>query len=68
MECQKVKCRADWNKNWANSIKCASCTSSIFYASLDPRSYRLNKRDKNANVSMKKVIPRSVRLVWRTEK
>ena len=30
MECQKVKCKADCNKNWANSIKYVSCTSCIF--------------------------------------
>ena len=30
VECQKVKCKADCNKNWAKSIKYASCTSSTF--------------------------------------
>ena len=28
------------------------------------RGYRLNKREQNVNVFMKKVIPRSVRLKW----
>ena len=32
MECQKVKCKADCNKNWAKLIKYASYTSSIFEA------------------------------------
>ena len=32
------------------------------------RGYRLNKREQNANVFMKKVIPRSVRLIWSVEK
>ena len=29
MECQEVKFKADFNKNWAKSIKYASCSSSI---------------------------------------
>ena len=32
------------------------------------RGYRLNKREQNLNVFMKKVIPRSVRLIWSAEK
>ena len=32
------------------------------------RGYRLNKREQNVNVFMKKVIPRSVRLIWSAEK
>ena len=32
------------------------------------RVYRLNKREQNLNVFMKKVIPRSVRLIWSAEK
>ena len=32
------------------------------------RGYRLNKREQNVNVFMKKVIPRSVRLIWSVEK
>ena len=32
------------------------------------RVYRLNKRQQNLNVFMKKVIPRSVRLIWSAEK
>ena len=31
------------------------------------RGYRLNKREQNVNVFMKKVIPRSVRLIWSAE-
>ena len=31
------------------------------------RGYRLNKREQNVNVFMKKVIPRSVRLIWSVE-
>ena len=32
------------------------------------RGYRLNKREQNVNLFMKKVIPRSVRLSWSAEK
>ena len=32
------------------------------------RVYRLNKREQNLNVFVKKVIPRSVRLIWSAEK
>ena len=32
------------------------------------RGYRLNKREQNVNVFMKKVIPRSLRLIWSVEK
>ena len=32
------------------------------------RGYRLNKREQNVNVFMKKVIPRSVRLIWSVKK
>ena len=34
---------------------------------LPARGYRLNKREQNVNVFMKKVIPRSVRLIWSAE-
>ena len=32
------------------------------------RGCRLNKRGQNVNIPMKKVIPRSARLVWSAEK
>ena len=66
MECQKLKFKANCNKNWANLIKYESCTSSIFYAFYDPTS--LKYQLKNVNLFMKKVIPRSVRLSWSAEK
>ena len=70
MECQEVKCKADFNKNWAKSIKYASCSSSISKPPkiLPARGLRLNKKKQNVNVFMRKVIPRIVRLIWSAEK
>ena len=70
MECQEVKCKADCNKNWAKSIKYASCSSSISKPPKMPpaRGLRLNKKKQDVNVFMRKVIPRIVRLIWSAEK
>ena len=70
MECQEVKCKADCNKNWAKSIKYASCSSSISKPPkmLPARGLRLNKKKQDVNVFMRKVIPRIVRLIWSAEK
>ena len=70
MECQEVKCKADCNKNWAKSIKYASCSSSISKPpkKLPARGLRLNKKKQDVNVFMRKVIPRIVRLIWSAEK
>ena len=56
MECQEVKCKADCNKNWAKSIKYASCSASISKPPkiLLARGLRLNKKKQNVNVFMKK--------------
>ena len=54
MEYQKLKFKANCNKNRAKLIKYESCTSSIFYAYYDPTSKRY--QIKNVNVFMKKVI------------
>ena len=70
MECQEVKFKADFNKNWAKSIKYASCSSSFPKPpKIQPaRGLRLNKKKQNVNVFMRKVIPRIVRLIWSAEK
>ena len=56
MECQEVNCKADFNKNWAKSIKYASCSASISKPPkiLPARGLRLNKKKQNVNVFMKK--------------
>ena len=69
MECKEVKCKAHCNKNWVKSIN----MQAVLQVFLKPpkillaRGYRLNKREQNVNVFMKKVIPRSVRLIWSAE-
>ena len=70
MECQELKFKADFNKNWAKSIKYASCSSSFPKPpKIQPaRGLRLNKKKQNVNVFMRKVIPRIVRLIWSAEK
>ena len=70
MECQEVKCKADFNKNWAKSIKYASCSASISKPPkiLPARGLRLNKKKQNVNVFMRKVTPSIVRLIWSAEK
>ena len=70
MECQEVKCKADFNKNWAKAIKYASCSSSFPKPpKIQPaRGLTLNKKKQNVNVFMRKVIPRIVRLIWSAEK
>ena len=70
MECQEVKFKADFNKNWAKSIKYASCSSSFPKPpKIQPaRGLRLNKKKQNLNVFIRKVIPRIVRLIWSAEK
>ena len=43
----------------------------VFFESpriLPARGLRLNKKKQNKNIFMKKVIPRSVRLIWSAEK
>ena len=62
MECQKVKCKADCIKNWANVqalLQVFSKPPKILLA----RGYRLNKREQNIYVFMKKAIPRNARLI-----
>ena len=49
-------------------MKYSSCTSSKPPKILPAGGYRLNKREQNVNVLMKKVILRSVRLIGSTEK
>ena len=49
-------------------MKYSSCTSSKPPKILPAGGYRLNKREQNVNVLMKKVILRSVRLIASTEK
>ena len=70
MECQKVKWKAGCDKNWAKSIKYGSCTWSISEPPkiLPARGSRLNKKKQNVNIFMKKVIARSLRLIWKAEK
>ena len=68
MECQKVKYKVECNKYWAKSMKYSSCTSSKPPKILPAGGYRLNKREQNVNVLMKRVILRSVRLIGSTEK
>ena len=71
MECQKVKWKAGCNKNWAKSIKYASCILQVFCKPpkiLPARVLWLNKKKQNINVFVEKVIPRSVRLIWSAEK
>ena len=62
----KSKC----NKNLAKFIKYASCTSSIFEPPkiLPPGGLRPNEKNNNVYVLLIEVIPRSARLIWRTEK
>ena len=65
----KVKCKAHYNKirqsqlNMHAVLQVFPKLSKILLA----RGYRLNKREQNVNVFMKKVIPRSVRLIWSAE-
>ena len=49
-------------------MKYSSCTSSKPPKILPAGGYRLNKREQNVNVLMKKVILRSVRLIGSAEK
>ena len=48
MEYQKVKCKADCNKNKGKLINYASCASSIFkpLKVLPARGFKLNKKNK----------------------
>ena len=75
MECQKVKCKADCRIKIGQSQLNMQAILQYFLSLL--RSYQLEvidlyirqyKREKNINVFMKKVIPRSVRLIWSAEK
>ena len=52
MECQKVKSKADCDKNWAKSIKYANCIQ-VFSKPLKilpPRGLRGNKKEQNVNM------------------
>ena len=69
MECKEVKCKVHSNKNWVKSINIQAVLQVFLKPPkiLPARGYRLNKREQNINVFMKKVIPRSVRLIWSAE-
>ena len=52
MECQKVKSKADCDKNWAKLIKYANCIQvySKPLKILPPRGLRGNKKEQNVNM------------------
>ena len=71
MECQKVKCKVDCRIKIGQSQLNMQATLQVFSKPpkiLLARGYRLYKKEKNLNIFMKKVIPRSVRLIWSAEK
>ena len=72
LECRKVRCGANQNKNLAKSTKNASCTSSQYYFISPPRSYQPEVQDQikiNKCIRiLKKAIQRSVILIWSAEK
>ena len=45
LECRKVECGANHNKNWSKSTKYTFCTSSRLYILRPPRSYQLEVQD-----------------------
>ena len=71
MECQKVKCKADCRIKIGQSQLNMQAILQVFSKPpkiLLARGYRLHKKEKNLNIFMKKVILRSVRLIWSAEK
>ena len=66
MECQKVKCKANCRKKIEQSQLNMQAILQVFSKPpkiLLARGHRLYKREKKVNVFMKKVIPKSVRLI-----
>ena len=71
MECQKVKCKANCRIKIEQSQLNMQAILQVFCKPpkiLLARGYRLYKREKKINVFIKKMIPRSVRLIWNAEK
>ena len=71
MECQKVKCKANFGIKIGQSQLNMQAILQVFSKPpkiLLARGYRLYKRERKVNVFMKKVIPRSIKLIWSAEK
>ena len=55
MKFQKVKFKAKCNKNWAKSIKYASCNSSRYYFLSLLKSYRREVQDQIKKINVQNV-------------
>ena len=70
MVCQKLKCKADSKKIGKSGLNMQAVLQ-IFSKPpeiLPARGLRLDKKKQTVNVFMQKVIPRSVSLIWSSEK